>query len=162
MTAGIPLKRIRGSPTSVFVACDSQDYAIMLARDTENRPLHAGTGIAHAVISNRISFFFNLHGPSMTISTACSGSLAALNLACQSIRSGESPQALVGGVHLTLDPDSMSTESNLGYAATRVVTIDEMSSANHLADFYLSTAIATYLIRGLQVSEKEKVVHSSY
>jgi acyl transferase domain-containing protein len=51
---------------------------------------YEGTGNGAALISNRISWFFDLKGPSLSLDTACSSSLVALHLACQSLRSGES------------------------------------------------------------------------
>src|SRR6202041_2823807 len=62
------------------------------------------TGNASSIAANRISYVFDLHGPSMTIDTACSSSLVAFHQACQSIRSQESDSALVGGISLHLHP----------------------------------------------------------
>lgn len=69
-----------------------------------------GTGVA--LVSNRISYYFNLRGPSITIDTACSGSLVAVHEACKAIRIGEVQQALVGGTNLILDPERISVMSS--------------------------------------------------
>ncbi|KAL5349231.1 hypothetical protein ACLOAV_005519 [Pseudogymnoascus australis] len=66
-----------------------------------------------SILANRVSYFFDLHGPSMAIDTACSGGLVALHQACQSIRAGETKQALVGGVNLILDPDQVTLMSSM-------------------------------------------------
>lgn len=71
------------------------------------------TGTGPALVSNRISYVFDLRGPSMTIDTACSGSLVAVHQACQAIRSGEIRQALVGGTNLILDPEYMTAMSSM-------------------------------------------------
>jgi acyl transferase domain-containing protein len=55
--------------------------------------------------SNRISHFFDLRGPSFTSDTACSSSMVAIHLACQSLRLGETSTALVGGCHLNMLPE---------------------------------------------------------
>lgn len=71
------------------------------------------TGTGAALASNRISYFFNLRGPSITLDTACSGSLVAVHEACKAIRCGEIQQALVGGSNLILDPERISVMSSL-------------------------------------------------
>jgi len=82
-----------GSQTSCYVGCFTQDYHNMMSHDPENFPAYFPTGVAAACLSNRISWFYDLKGPSMTVDTACSSSLVALHLACQSMRAGESEVA---------------------------------------------------------------------
>lgn len=62
----------------------------MLYRDPEQTPKYMGTGIGTSLLSNRLSWFFDFHGPSLSIDTACSGSLTAMNLACDSLQRHES------------------------------------------------------------------------
>ncbi|KAK2027478.1 hypothetical protein LX32DRAFT_729361 [Colletotrichum zoysiae] len=112
-SAGTSMARIAGSRTSVFVATFASDYTDLLQRDPDSMPYYqaTGSGYSRAIISNRLSHFFDLRGPSVTVDTACSGGLAALHLACQSIRSGETAQAVVGGSSVILHPhqfDSLS------------------------------------------------------
>jgi acyl transferase domain-containing protein len=64
------------------------------------------------MLSNRLSYFYDLSGPSFTVDTACSASLVALHLACQSLRAGECSSAIVGGVSYMLDPNGFVTLSS--------------------------------------------------
>lgn len=61
-----------------------------------------------ASIANRVSYFLNLHGPSLTLDTMCSSSLTAIHLACQDLRLGRTSLALAGGVNLSIDPNKYS------------------------------------------------------
>jgi acyl transferase domain-containing protein len=91
-----------------------QDYHDSLNRDPKALPRYFITGNAGAMVANRISHFFVLRGPSVTIDTACSTSLTAVHLACQSLRGGESYMAIVVGANLRLNSDVFVTMSNLG------------------------------------------------
>jgi acyl transferase domain-containing protein len=68
----------------------ADDYSQLLNMDPDASPRNAATGTARAMLANRISWYFNLQGPSLHIDTACSGSMVALDLACSSLRNGES------------------------------------------------------------------------
>jgi acyl transferase domain-containing protein len=103
--AGIPIENVRGSETSVYVAVVSRDYDRNIYKDPSDIPKYHLTGCGDATACGRISYVFDFKGPSMTIDTGCSGSMVGLHLACQSLRSGESTMALVGGTNLLLSPD---------------------------------------------------------
>ncbi|RDW56652.1 hypothetical protein BP6252_14065 [Coleophoma cylindrospora] len=111
--AGIPRDSLDASETGVYCAVFNHDYESIQARDPEISPSYRFTGTGHALVSNRISYVFDLRGPSMTIDTACSGSLVAVHQACQAIRIGEIRQALVGGTNLILDPEYMTAMSSM-------------------------------------------------
>jgi acyl transferase domain-containing protein/NADPH:quinone reductase-like Zn-dependent oxidoreductase/acyl carrier protein len=102
--AGIAPSSMRGSRCGVYVGLSTADYAYRRADDMGSIDSTTMTGGAGSIAANRISYIFDLHGPSMVIDTACSSSLVALHQACQSIRSGESDAALVGGISLHLHP----------------------------------------------------------
>ena len=70
-------------------------------------------GVGSAMASNRISHFFDLRGPSMTIDTGCSTTLTAVHQACQSLRAGESEMAIVGGANVILNPENFIIMSSL-------------------------------------------------
>src|ERR1700687_939912 len=103
-TAGIRPASLRASRTGVFVGLSSTDYAYRRADDLGSIDASTMTGNASSIAANRISYVFDLRGPSMVIDTACSSSLVALHQACQSIRHGESDTAFVGGISLHLHP----------------------------------------------------------
>lgn len=111
--SGIPKESVVGKNVGVFVGGSFSDYSLYCLRDLDTSPAYEGTGTAQSVLSNRLSYYFDLKGPSVTVDTACSSTMAALHLACQSVRSGESSHAVVGGSHLNLVPEIFVSMSNL-------------------------------------------------
>ncbi|KAB2100109.1 Hybrid PKS-NRPS synthetase [Alternaria gaisen] len=111
--AGIPLEKTQGSDTAVYVGQMSNDYWDHLLRDLDSIPKYMATGTARSVTANRLSYFFDWHGPSMTIDTACSSSMVALHEAVQVLRSGRADMAVAAGCHLVLGPESYVIESKL-------------------------------------------------
>lgn len=101
--AGIAPTRLAGTRTGVFVGISAQDYFRRQERDAAAE-LYTGTGNALSIAANRISYVFDLRGPSMAVDTACSSSLTALHLAAGSLRRRECDAALVGGVNALIDP----------------------------------------------------------
>ena len=112
-SAGFTLQGMQGSKTSVYVGTMTADFHDVQMRDTSNFSQYMGTGTSRAIISNRISYFFNWNGPSMTIDTACSSSLVAIHQAVQSLRSGESRVSCVSGANVMLGPEPFIAESSL-------------------------------------------------
>ncbi|KAI1260128.1 putative polyketide synthase [Xylariaceae sp. FL1019] len=113
--AGIPVESIRGSNTSVHTGYFTADYFTASAKDPSLAPKYAVAGMAGSMLSNKISSFFDITGPSVTVDTACSSSLVALDLACQSIRQGNSTIGIVAGCNLLMSPDLFITLSSLGF-----------------------------------------------
>lgn len=109
--AFISPQSLTGTRTGVFVGISSSDYSRLQFDDPERIDAYAGTGNAHSIAANRLSYVFDLRGPSMAVDTACSSSLVSVHLACQSLRSGESDLALAGGVNLILTPELTITFS---------------------------------------------------
>jgi acyl transferase domain-containing protein/NADPH:quinone reductase-like Zn-dependent oxidoreductase/acyl carrier protein len=102
--AGIAPSSLRGSDCGVYVGISTVDYTHRLADDLAAIEAAAATGMISSIAANRISYVFDLHGPSIAMDTACSSSLVAFHQACQAIRSGEISQALAGGINLHLHP----------------------------------------------------------
>lgn len=86
ITAGIPLEAAAGTQTGVYVGCFTADYNDITVKDLDVPSKYAATGTVASMLSNRISWFFDFHGPSITVDTACSSSLVAVHEACMSLR----------------------------------------------------------------------------
>ncbi|KAK3388686.1 hypothetical protein B0T20DRAFT_484257 [Sordaria brevicollis] len=112
-SAGYTIQDYSGKKVAVFAGVMTADYDTLSQRDDLSVSQYYATGNARSIISNRVSYFFNFHGPSMTIDTACSSSLVALHQAVLSLRSGEAEMACVSGVNLILTPEQFVVESSL-------------------------------------------------
>lgn len=102
--AGIVPARLAGSDTAVYVGISGSDYAERRMGDLETIDPYFMLGSTLSIAANRISYIFDLRGPSMAIDTACSSSLVALHEAVQALKAGRSGLAIVGGVNLLLSP----------------------------------------------------------
>ena len=102
--AGEPVDGLSGSDTGVFVGISNHDYSSLLFEDPTTLDAHTGSGNALSIAANRLSYVFDLKGPSMAVDTACSASLVAVHTACESLLRGECSRALVAGVNLIVTP----------------------------------------------------------
>ena len=114
-SAGYSLESLAGTRTGVFMGHFTGDYKELVLRDADAMPPYATTGLNKTSLANRISWTFDLRGPSFSLDTACSSSLVALHLACQSLRTGESDMAIVGGSNLLLNPEMFIAFSGQGF-----------------------------------------------
>ncbi|KAF2973192.1 hypothetical protein GQX73_g454 [Xylaria multiplex] len=135
-SAGVPLHKLSGSKTGVFVGNFNYDHQLMHYRDPEYALPYSVTGSGITILSNRINYVFNLKGPSMTLDTACSSSLYALHLACSSIQTGDCEAAIVGGTNLILTPECQIFSSVLGAVSPTSVchTFDSRADGYARAD----------------------------
>ncbi|KNG44599.1 polyketide synthase [Stemphylium lycopersici] len=113
-SAGIPTEKLSGTNTSVFSASFGRDYNEMLMKDADTLPTSLVTGNGPAMFANRVSHFYNLQGPSVTVDTGCSGGLVALHMGVNSIRNHESEISIVGASNAILNQDFFIAISNLG------------------------------------------------
>ena len=104
--AGIPPSTLVGGRTGVFVGLCGHDYGDLHSGPSELEGLnaHTATGQFISIVANRISYMFDLRGPSLVIDTACSFSLVAVHVAVNALRSGECSLALAGGCNIMLSP----------------------------------------------------------
>ena len=115
--AGLVRAKLAGQRVGVFVASYHNDYATEQYGMLDAIDAYSGTGTSHSILANRLSYMLDLRGPSVSIDTACSASLVAVHLACESLRSGESKIALAGGVTLMLTPAVSIGLSKWGFLA---------------------------------------------
>lgn len=102
--AGIRPSSLAGSDTGVFVGGSQSDYGQTFFADYAVADSQFATGTALAILSNRISYAFDLRGPSLTVDTACSSSLVALHQAVEALRSGRVETAIVAGINAIASP----------------------------------------------------------
>ncbi|WP_433729746.1 polyketide synthase Pks13 [Nocardia sp. CA-129566] len=110
--ARIPASELKGEPVGVFIGSTSNEFqliaALGLGTSDPNVPAsaegYAIMGSVSAIIPNRVSYFFDFRGPSVSIDTACSSTMVAVHQAVRSLRDGDSNLALAGGVNMLLSP----------------------------------------------------------
>ncbi|TRW82359.1 acyltransferase domain-containing protein [Mycolicibacterium sp. 018/SC-01/001] len=133
--AGIPAHSLRHTQTGVFAAACLGEYGYLSTTDLGDVDSWSGTGGALSIIANRVSYYFDFRGPSMTIDTACSSSLVTIHLACQSLRAGDSDLALASGVNMVLSP-----------AVTR--SFDQLEAMSKTGQCHAFDAAADGFVRG--------------
>ena len=120
--AGLAPERMGGTATGVFVGIGGTDYSKIPAQFEDyyqHIDAHVGTGNALSIASNRVSYILDLHGPSLSVDTACSSGLLGVHLAVQSLRNRECDAALAGGVNLILSP-----ETTIAFSKARMLSPD--------------------------------------
>lgn len=118
--AGQIADQLVGSNTGVFIGGFTLDYQILQNYGVLSRyelQTNSATGMMMTMLANRISYVLGFQGPSMAVDTACSGSLVAIHLACQSIWNGESSMAIAGGASALIVPTMTIAESKGGFLA---------------------------------------------
>ncbi|MUH01818.1 hypothetical protein F7734_60035, partial [Scytonema sp. UIC 10036] len=118
--AGQVQEQLSGSQTGVFVGISTNDYTLIQGEEYSQRPQgYDLTGNVLSIAAGRISYQFNLRGPSMAIDTACSSSLVAVHLACQNLWNGDATMALAGGVNVIVSPTG-----NIGLTKLKALSPD--------------------------------------
>ena len=125
--AGIALDRVAGTATGVFVGISTHDYGDIQMYPGNRREIgsHSNSGTATSIAANRVSYIFDLRGPSMTVDTACSSSLTArAPRVRRASAAGECDVALVGGVQLVL-----TAEPTIGFCKASMLSPDAQCRA---------------------------------
>ncbi len=110
---------LKGSDTGVFVGASSMDMALHSSDDPCLAGPYSMTGCNLSIIANRVSYFYDLRGPSLVIDTACSSSLVAVHQACSALRRGEISLAFAGGVNMLMSPSPY-----IGFSRARMLSPD--------------------------------------
>lgn len=103
-SAGLPMEKMRGTNTAVYVGQMCDDWINIVQSQIDEVPPYTATGSSRSIMANRISYFFDWHGPCMNLDTACSSSLVAVHEATQTLRSGHSTVAVAAGANLLIHP----------------------------------------------------------
>ncbi|MFD6859393.1 polyketide synthase Pks13 [Rhodococcus sp. NPDC060090] len=117
--AHIPASDLKGGSVGVFIGSSANDYMLITASDASVADPYAITGTSTSIVSNRVSYFFDFRGPSISIDTACSSSLVAVHQAVRALRGGEANVAIAGGINMLLAP-----AGTLGFDETGMLTGD--------------------------------------
>ncbi|KAF4625552.1 hypothetical protein G7Y89_g12616 [Cudoniella acicularis] len=104
----------RGRKVGVYMGNYGEDWAEMCNKEPQQYDFHNVIGMADFTLANCVSYEMDLRGPSMTIRTACSSALVALNEACMAIGRGECESAIVGGSNPILAPGMTAKMIEIG------------------------------------------------
>lgn len=151
--AGQPADRIAGTQTGVFVGQIGSDYWNLQRARPDTLDLHGMTGAgSRAVTSGRVSHFFDLRGPSLTVDTAASSSLVAVHTAVQSLVAGECVMAVAGGVNLALSP-----EDTLAFTAADMLAPDGRCKFGDAAadGFVRSDGVGVVVLKPLAQAQRD-------
>ena len=124
------MNKVLGTNTGVFIGCFTREYEAIMFKETEIQQRYFATGTGTTMLANRLSYFYDLHGPSISLDTACSSSLNACHLACNSLRLGECDMALAAGCNLFYNPDTIIPLTALGFLSPdgRCYSFDERAN----------------------------------
>ncbi|MEV7013093.1 aminotransferase class III-fold pyridoxal phosphate-dependent enzyme [Streptosporangium sp. NPDC051022] len=116
--AGLPPSHDLVRDCGVFVGISGSDYGRALGGDLSAIGPYFSTGQALSIAANRISYAWDMRGPSVAVDTACSSGLVAVDMAVQSLRRGACSVALAGAVNVVLGPENWVSLSRFGMMAT--------------------------------------------
>lgn len=140
--AGLPPSSLAGRHVGVYVGASLADYQSVGAFDPAVIGSHFMTGNALSILSNRLSYVFDLKGPSFTVDAACSSSFVALVQAVNALRAGEIDLAVVGGVNMLLSPTPF-----IGFSQARMLSPTGMCRPfSDAADGYVRSEGAVVLL----------------
>ncbi|NRD72184.1 acyltransferase domain-containing protein [Shewanella sp. VB17] len=130
--AGIDAEKLEGEPVGIFLGAYTHDYEALTLRQQEFEGVDAYYGGSNALstAAGRLAYFFDFHGPTATIDTACSSASTAIFSACQNLADGGAELAVAGSINTMITPTL-----SMAYAKAGMLSIDGLcktfdSSAN--------------------------------
>ena len=151
--AGYNRSVLKGTKTGVYIG-NSDDFGINYKRLLEvSSDYHSGSilpGNIKSVLAGRISYLYDLKGPSIVVDTACSSSLVAIDIACQDIRNGKCSQAIVGASNLILVP--LKNEQRIGIESSdgRTKTFDNASDGTGVGE-----GVIAFMLKPMDLAKKD-------
>lgn len=151
--AAVPYTKIRGSNTGVFIGVMNNDYSVIL-NEQEGMSCEAQflTGTANSVLTNRISYWLDLHGPSAPVDTGCSSSLIAIHRSVQNIQSGQCEMAIAGGVNIILTPERTLSFTQAGLLSPEGKCKNFDKDAN---GFVRGEGVCIFILKKLSLAERD-------
>lgn len=128
--AGYKASELSGTNTGLYVGVAGTGYSELISKSDVDIQAYSSTGNALSIVPNRISYFLNIHGPSIPVDTACSSSLVTVHMAVEAIRSGECEMAIAGGVNTLLIPEIYMSFNKAGMLSVdgRCKTFDKRAN----------------------------------
>jgi myxalamid-type polyketide synthase MxaE and MxaD len=154
--AAQPPDKLAGSRTGVFIGIGGFDYTNVIINFPDHLEVmnaYLGTGNAHSIAANRISYLLDLRGPSVAIDTACSSSLVAIHMACESLRGLQTDLAIAGAANLILSP-----EVTIAFSHARMMAADgRCKTFDAKADGYVrAEGAATIILKRLSDALRDR------
>lgn len=148
--AGLTTKSLSEGKTGVYIGASASDHSWRFLGDMAAIDSQFMTGNTLSIISNRISYLFDLKGPSFTVDTACSSSFYALHQAVQALHNGEIDTAIVGGVNALLQPAAF-----IGFSRATMLSPEGLCKAfDSRADGYVrSEGAVAFVLRRMDVAQ---------
>ncbi|KAK3311877.1 polyketide synthase [Apodospora peruviana] len=131
----------RGQPVGCFIGTFGQDWHEMSVKESQHTGSYTVTGYGDLILANRVSYEYDLRGPSVVVKTGCSASLAALHEACRALQAGDASAAVVGGTSLIMGPNTTALFFNEGILSPDASCKTFDASANGFARAEGITAI---------------------
>ncbi len=148
--AGLRPEELSKGRTGVYIGASSSDHSFTFLSDPASVDSQFMTGNTLSIVSNRISYLLDLHGPSYTVDTACSSSFYAFHQAVQALKSGEIDTAIVGGVNALLSPFAF-----IGFSRATMLSPTGLCKAfDSSADGYVrSEGAVAFVLRRMDVAQ---------